>query len=50
MTTKKFHILFDKTNKSQKIRKILVKKILTTNLSKSNFIIVLGGDGFMLKV
>ena len=50
MTTKKFHIVFDKTNKSQKIRKILVKKILTTNLSKSNFIIVLGGDGFMLKV
>ena len=50
MNPKKFHIISDKTLKSKKIRKILVKKIHTTNLSKSYFIIVLGGDGFMLKI
>ena len=45
----KIHLVFDKTKSSLKIRSILIKKIHTTTLKKSNIIIVLGGDGFMLQ-
>jgi len=45
----KIFLIFDKTYHSLKIRNILVKKIETTSLKKSNVIIVLGGDGFMLQ-
>ena len=45
----KIYLVFDKTKSSLKIRSILVKKINITTLSKSNIIIVLGGDGFMLQ-
>ena len=43
------YLIFDKTKNSVKIRSILKKKIKTTTLNKSNIIIVLGGDGFMLQ-
>jgi len=44
-----FHLVFDKTKNSLKIKSDLLKKIKTTTLKKSNIIIVLGGDGFMLQ-
>ena len=45
----KAHIIFDKTKSSLKIRLSLIKKIQVVSLKNSNFIIVLGGDGFMLQ-
>jgi len=45
----KIYLVFDKTKNSLKIKDILVKKINTTTLKRSNIIIVLGGDGFMLQ-
>ena len=45
----RFHLIFDKTKSSLKIRSILLKKIEIVSLKKSNIIIVLGGDGFMLQ-
>ena len=44
----KFHIVSDKTKTSQYIKKNILKKISKHKLSKSNRIIVIGGDGFML--
>jgi len=44
------HLVFDKTKRSLKIKNFLTKKIETTTLKKSNIIIVLGGDGFMLQI
>ena len=45
----KVYLVFDKTKASLKIKSILIKKIKITSLRKSNIIIVLGGDGFMLQ-
>ena len=45
----KVYLIFDKTRASLKIRSILIKKVKFTSLIKSNIIIVLGGDGFMLQ-
>tara|TARA_B110000305_G_scaffold74967_1_gene84124 strand:+ start:22 stop:801 length:780 start_codon:yes stop_codon:yes gene_type:complete len=45
----KIYLVFDKTKSSFKIKSLLNKKIQTTSLKKSNIIIVLGGDGFMLQ-
>ena len=45
----KIYLVFDKTKNSLKIKTFLTKKIQTTSLKKSNIIIVLGGDGFMLQ-
>ena len=45
----KIYLVFDKTKNSLAIRNLLIKKIQTTTLKKSNIIIVLGGDGFMLQ-
>ena len=45
----KIYLVFDKTKNSLKIKSFLSKKIKTTTLKKSNIIIVLGGDGFMLQ-
>ena len=45
----KIYLVFDKTKNSLKIKTFLTKKIQTTTLKKSNIIIVLGGDGFMLQ-
>ena len=43
------YIVFDKTKSSLRIKSLLEKKIKITSLSKSNILIVLGGDGFMLQ-
>ena len=45
----RFHIVFDKTKNSLKIKSFILKRIQATTLKKSNVIIVLGGDGFMLQ-
>ena len=45
----KIYLVFDKTKESLKIKSLLIKKIDITSLKKSNIIIVLGGDGFMLQ-
>ena len=42
------HILFDTTKLSLKIKNFLKKKLGNFSISKSNLIIVIGGDGFML--
>ena len=42
-------IISDTNNKSQKIKKFLIKKFKTNIIKRSNLIIVIGGDGFMLK-
>ena len=41
-------VIYDKNKKSLKIKLILQKKINFLPINKSNFIIVIGGDGFML--
>jgi NAD+ kinase len=45
----KFFLVFDKTKSSLKIKSLILKKIKVTTLKKSNIIIVIGGDGFMLQ-
>ena len=45
----RIYLVFDKTKNSLKIKSFLNKNIETTTLKKSNIIIVLGGDGFMLQ-
>ena len=45
----KVYLVFDRTKASLKIKSTLIKKINITTLRKSNVIIVLGGDGFMLQ-
>jgi len=42
-------IVSDKNSKSSKIKKAVLKRIKSHSLSKSNLIIVIGGDGFMLE-
>jgi NAD+ kinase len=42
-------IISDKNNKSQKIKKILLKKIKHINKNISKLKIIIGGDGFMLQ-
>jgi NAD+ kinase len=45
----KIHLVFDKTKASLRIKAFLIKKVNITTLKKSNMIIVVGGDGFMLQ-
>ena len=45
----KIYLVFDKTSNSLMIKSLLKKKIQTYSLKKSNIIIVIGGDGFMLQ-
>ena len=45
----KLHFIFDKNKKSQKFKKKLSKKFKNYSPSKSDCIVVFGGDGFMLK-
>tara|TARA_A100000164_G_C21735741_1_gene689836 strand:- start:114 stop:884 length:771 start_codon:yes stop_codon:yes gene_type:complete len=42
-------IISDKNIKSQRIKKAVSKYIKSRNLNKKNLVIVIGGDGFMLK-
>ena len=44
------HIVFDKNNFSIRIKNFLYKKLKNYSVSKSNIIIVIGGDGFMLEM
>ncbi len=46
---KKFQIISDNNNKSKRIKSILLKKINKFKFKRSNIVIVIGGDGFMLK-
>ena len=45
----KIKIISDTNRKSLKIKKFLTKKIKISPVKRSNLIIVIGGDGFMLK-
>jgi NAD+ kinase len=45
----KASIIFDNNNISNKIKKAIEKKIKIYSIKKSNLIIVIGGDGFMLE-
>ncbi len=47
---KKLHFIFDKNKKSQKFKKKLYKNLKSFPPSKSDCILVFGGDGFMLKI
>ena len=46
----KAHLLSDRTKSSLKIFSSIKKKIKSTSAHKANFFIVIGGDGFMLKI
>ncbi len=46
----KLHFIFDKNKKSKDFQKRLSKKIKNFSPSRSDCIVVFGGDGFMLKV
>ena len=46
----KYSLVFDKNKNSLKIKSFIEKKIKITSILKSNVIIVIGGDGFMLKI
>tara|TARA_A100001388_G_scaffold249228_1_gene209783 strand:- start:2 stop:772 length:771 start_codon:yes stop_codon:yes gene_type:complete len=46
---KNIQIISDKNQKSLKIKSILQKQIKRNDIKKSNIIIVIGGDGFMLQ-
>ena len=43
------YIVFDKNNFSRRIKKFLYNNLKIYSVSKSNLIIVIGGDGFMLE-
>ena len=42
-------VISDKNSRSSKIKNAVLKRIKMHSLSKSNLIIVIGGDGFMLE-
>ena len=46
---KKYHFAFDTSKKNKKLKKYLLNKYKNHQAHLSNFIIVLGGDGFMLQ-
>ena len=46
---KKYHFTFDRNEKNNRIKNILLKKYINYPPRSSNVIIVLGGDGFMLE-
>ena len=45
----KTYIAFDKTRNSIKIKTFLEKRLIISSIAKSDVILVLGGDGFMLQ-
>ena len=49
MIIKKIHFVIDKTLKASKTKKIIFKKYRNYSPKKSNVIVVVGGDGFMLQ-
>ena len=50
MKTINLHILADKTKKAQKVRKLLNKSYTNHTARACDYIIVIGGDGFMLDI
>ena len=46
---KKYHFIFDKVKKNKKLKNFILKKYTNYSPRLSDIIIVLGGDGFMLK-
>ena len=46
---KKIKIISDVNQKSLKIKSLLIKELNENNIKRSNIIIVIGGDGFMLQ-
>tara|TARA_E500000178_G_scaffold320792_1_gene344184 strand:+ start:54 stop:821 length:768 start_codon:yes stop_codon:yes gene_type:complete len=46
---KRIQIISDKNSKSLKIKKKIIKKFRPQSMIKSNVVIVIGGDGFMLQ-
>ena len=46
----KLTIISDTNKKSQKIKNFIVKKLKTNPINRAHLIIVIGGDGFMLKI
>ena len=49
MKNKKIHFIFDKTNKTKRVKINLLKKYKNYSPKKSDVIVVFGGDGFMLQ-
>ena len=49
MINKKFHFVFDKTNKANQQKNKFLKKYKNYDPHKADTIIVFGGDGFMLQ-
>ena len=45
----KAHIILIENKRSQEIKRFLEKKIILSTINKADYIIVLGGDGFMLE-
>ncbi len=45
----KINIISDKNKKSIKIRNIISKKLIKSEINKKNLVVVVGGDGFMLQ-
>ena len=46
---KKIQIISDKNKRSLKIKSLVLKKLYQTKIDKTNTVIVIGGDGFMLQ-
>ena len=42
-------IIFDRNKKSLNIKNLLIKKINNHQIKQNDLVIVIGGDGFMLK-
>jgi len=49
MSKLKIHFVIDKTDRAKSAKKIILKKYKNSPPQKSNVIVVLGGDGFMLQ-
>ena len=49
MTDKKIHFVIDKTEKAKQVKNSLLKVYKNYKPNKSNVIVVIGGDGFMLE-
>ena len=47
---KKIQIVSDTNQKSLRIKQQIIKEIAMKKFSNSNIVIVIGGDGFMLKI
>ena len=45
----KINIISDKNKKSNKIKSLISKKLIDSEINKTNLVVVIGGDGFMLQ-